>query len=146
MGLNLVPNEVHIGDVYDFKDKLVSTPVIREIYPEYISHKTSSFKPITTTTYGFKISSKHNNIRRLSNLYDAMKQMCQRRDYIINPSKGTLALFNNNRNMARHVPSAFCRKPDNYNPINLIEIGYGTKYRVDKPPEEDQLVVYSLHG
>ncbi len=147
MGLNLTPNEVHIGNVYDVKDdKLVSKPVIRQIYPQYISHKTSSFKPITTTKYGFKISNKHNNTRRLSYLYDAMKQMCQRREYIINPSKGTLALFNDNRNMERYVPTLLCRKPDNYKQLTLLEIGYGTKYRVDKPPEEDQLVIYSLHG
>lgn len=75
-----------------------------------------------------------------------MKQMCQRREYIINPSKGTLALFKNDRNMERHVPILMCRKPDNFKPLTLFEIGYGTKYRVDKPPEEDQLVIYSIHG
>lgn len=77
-----------------------------------------------------------------------MKQMCQRRDYIINPSKGTLALFNDDRTMARFIPPVLNtrKQPDDYSPITLLEIGYGTKYRVDKPPEEDQLVVYSLHG
>ena len=131
MGLKLMPTTVTIGNEYDWnEEKIIVTPITRQIYPQYIEQK--QFQQETQNVYGYKVSNKYNHQKRLRDLYDQMKLLCSKREYIITPSKGTLALFNGDREMTE-IPPLMRRGKEDFSPILPHEIGYGWKFRVDTP-------------
>ena len=109
MGVELAPQQVRICDegshewsdgsgyeLIERKNKLIAVPVSRQIYPkEYIQYKPETLRTKSSTIYGFKLSNKYGlrNQHRLRELYDNMRLLCTKREYIINPSKAVTALI-----------------------------------------------------